>query len=109
MLDNSAESFTFASNAQPIRSLAWPSAALHMYHIYVQVLKAQGRKLTAEATDNGLLAPELAAGISRVKSAKTQGIRVANWLSLRQAQLLLSAPDITTLRGFATVPSWPCS
>src|ERR1700693_5647044 len=57
------------------------------------------RKLAAEAADNGLLAPELAAGISRVKSAKTQGIRVGNWLSLRQAQVLLSAPDIATLRG----------
>src|SRR6202158_1846291 len=57
------------------------------------------RKLAAEAADNGLLAPELAAGISRVKSAKTQGIRVGNWLSLRQAQALLSAPDISTLRG----------
>src|ERR1700685_3897915 len=32
------------------------------------------RKLAAEAADNGLLAPEVAAGISRVKSAKTQGI-----------------------------------
>src|SRR5258708_26296143 len=57
------------------------------------------RKLAAEAADNGLLAPELAAGISRVKSAKTQGIRVGNWLSLRQAQALLSAPDTTTVRG----------
>src|ERR1700687_2024866 len=57
------------------------------------------RKLAAEAADNGLLAPELAAGISRVKSAKTQGIRVGNWLSLRQAQALLSAPDTATLRG----------
>jgi site-specific recombinase XerD len=57
------------------------------------------RRLAAEAADNGLLAPELAAGISRVKSAKTQGIRVGNWLSHRQAQALLSAPDITTLRG----------
>src|SRR6202521_1908947 len=57
------------------------------------------RKLAAEAADNGLLAPELAAGISRVKSAKTQGIRTGNWLSHRQAQALLSAPDITTLRG----------
>src|SRR6266849_2772208 len=38
------------------------------------------RKLAAEAADNGLLAPELAAGISRVKSAKTQGIRTGNWL-----------------------------
>jgi site-specific recombinase XerC len=57
------------------------------------------RKLAAEAADNGLLAPELAAGISRVRSAKTQGIRAGNWLSQRQAQALLSAPDITTLRG----------
>src|ERR1700720_2411705 len=57
------------------------------------------RKLAAEAADNALLAAELAAGISRVKSAKTQGIRVGNWLSLRQAQALLSAPDITTVRG----------
>jgi len=57
------------------------------------------RKLAAEAADNGLLAPELAAGISRVKSAKTQGVRVGNWLSLRQAQALLSAPDTTTIRG----------
>jgi len=57
------------------------------------------RKLAAEAADNGLLAPELAAGIARVKSAKTQGIRTGNWLSLRQAQALLSAPDVSTLRG----------
>src|SRR5881394_854761 len=57
------------------------------------------RKLAAEAADNGLLAPELAAGISRVKSAKSQGIRVGNWLSLRQAQALLSAPDTTTVKG----------
>jgi integrase len=49
--------------------------------------------------DNGLLAPELAAGISRVQSAKTQGIRTGNWLSQRQAQALLSTPDISTLRG----------
>src|ERR1700681_4151827 len=69
------------------------------------------RKLAAEAADNGLLAPELAAGISRVKSAKTQGIRVGNWLSLRQAQALLSAPDITTLRGLrrSRREAWPCS
>jgi site-specific recombinase XerD len=57
------------------------------------------RKLAAEAAHNGMLSPELVAGISRVKSAKTQGIRVGNWLSLRQAQALLSTPDITTLRG----------
>ena len=57
------------------------------------------RKLAAEAADNGLLAPELAAGIARVKSAKTVGIRMGNWLSLKQAQTLLNAPDISTIRG----------
>ena len=57
------------------------------------------RKLAAEAADNGLLAPELAAGISRVKSAKTVGVRMGNWLSARQAQSLLNAPDATTVRG----------
>jgi site-specific recombinase XerD len=57
------------------------------------------RKLAAEAADNGLLAPELAQGISRVKSVKSTGIRVGNWLSQRQAQALLSAPDVSTIRG----------
>jgi site-specific recombinase XerD len=57
------------------------------------------RKLAAEAADNGLLAPELAAGIARVKSAKSVGIRVGNWLSLRQAQTLLNTPDPSTLKG----------
>src|SRR5439155_1728849 len=57
------------------------------------------RKLAAEAADNGLLDPELAAGISRVKSVKSVGIRVGNWLTLRQAQALVSAPDIATVKG----------
>src|SRR5579864_2091060 len=57
------------------------------------------RKLAAEAADNGLLAPELAAGIARVKSAKSIGIRVGNWLTLRQAQALLSTPDTATVKG----------
>jgi integrase len=57
------------------------------------------RKLAAEAADNGLLAAETAAGIRRIKSVKSTGIRVGNWLSQRQAQALVSAPDITTVSG----------
>src|SRR5262244_1083836 len=60
------------------------------------------RKLAAEAADNGILAPELAAGIARVKSAKSVGIRTGNWLSARQAQMLLNAPDASTLTGTVT-------
>jgi site-specific recombinase XerD len=57
------------------------------------------RKLAVEAADNGLLAPELAAGITRVKGAKSVGVRVGNWLSVQQAQRLLNAPDVTTRKG----------
>ncbi len=57
------------------------------------------RKLAAEAADNGLIDPKLAAGISRVKSAKSVGVRTGNWLSVRQAQNLLNAPDTRTLKG----------
>src|SRR5450759_5471550 len=49
------------------------------------------RKLAVEAADNGLLAPELASGIVRVKGVASKGIRLGNWLSVRQAQTLLNA------------------
>src|ERR1700688_1536178 len=52
------------------------------------------RKLAVEAADNGLLAPELASGISRIKGVRSQGVRVGNWLSLLQAQTLLNTPDV---------------
>jgi len=57
------------------------------------------RKLAVEAADNGLLAPELANGITRVKGVASKGVRLGNWLSLRQAQALLNAPDIATMKG----------
>jgi site-specific recombinase XerD len=57
------------------------------------------RKLAVEAADNGLLAPELANGITRVKGVASKGVRLGNWLSVRQAQTLLNAPDVTTTKG----------
>jgi site-specific recombinase XerD len=57
------------------------------------------RKLAVEAADNGLLAPELAAGITRVKGAKSIGVRVGNWLSIQQAQKLLNTPNVSTKKG----------
>src|ERR1019366_6903238 len=57
------------------------------------------RKLAVEAADNGLLAAELANGITRVKGVASKGVRLGNWLSLRQAQALLNAPDIATVKG----------
>jgi integrase len=57
------------------------------------------RKLAVEAADNGLLAPELAAGITRIKGVAAKGVRLGNWLSVKQAQALLNAPDATTNKG----------
>src|ERR1700722_14532336 len=57
------------------------------------------RKLAVEAADNGMLAPELASGIARIKGVRSHGVRVGNWLSLQQAQTLLNAPDVRTKKG----------
>jgi site-specific recombinase XerD len=57
------------------------------------------RKLAVEAADNGLLAAELAGGITRVKGVASKGVRVGNWLSLQQAQKLLNTPDTTSTKG----------
>src|SRR6516225_2940029 len=42
------------------------------------------RRLAHEAADSGLLSPELAAGISRVKGVKQLGFRSGIWLCLSQ-------------------------
>jgi hypothetical protein len=57
------------------------------------------RKLAVEAADNGLLAPELAAGIARINGVRAKGVRLGNWLSMRQAQALLNTPDVTTKKS----------
>jgi integrase len=57
------------------------------------------RRLAYEAADTGLLSPELAAGIRRVKGAKRIGVRLGNWLTAEQSRALLRAPDTQRLKG----------
>src|ERR1700728_4450934 len=57
------------------------------------------RRLAYEASDCGLLSPDLAAGIRRVKGAKRLGVRVGNWLSAEEGKKLLGAETAYTLRG----------
>jgi site-specific recombinase XerD len=58
------------------------------------------RALPAEAADNGLLERETAAAIKQeVKGVKTAGTRAGNWLTQAQAQRLLDAPDVRTVKG----------
>ena len=57
------------------------------------------RKLAQEAADNGLLEQSQANGVARVKGVKSQGVRAGNWLTLQDAQALINAPDLATLKG----------
>jgi integrase len=57
------------------------------------------RRLAYEASDCGLLSPDLAAGIRRVKGAKRLGVRIGNWLSAEQGKTLISAPAGLELRN----------
>lgn len=56
------------------------------------------RRVAFEAADSGLLSPELAAGIRRVKGVRRIGVRVGNWLTVEQS-MLLGGMSQTSLRG----------
>jgi hypothetical protein len=43
------------------------------------------RRLAYEASDSGLLSPELVAGIRRIKGVKKLGQQVGNWLTTEEA------------------------
>jgi integrase len=57
------------------------------------------RRLTAEAADNGLLNPDIAAGIAKIKGTHSRGVRTGNWLTKEQAETMLRLPDVSTLKG----------
>ena len=65
----------------------------------INVRLAAVRRLAYEAADAGLLSPELAAGIRRVKGLKKLGVRLGNWLSANEARALWQFPNIETLKG----------
>ena len=65
----------------------------------INVRLAAIRKLALEAADNGLLDPDLAAGIGRVKGVGKHGVRAGNWLSREQAGQLLRQPAQDTRKG----------
>ena len=44
------------------------------------------RRVAFEAADSGLLSPELAAGIRRVKAVRRIGVGLGNWLTVEQGE-----------------------
>ena len=65
----------------------------------VNVRLAAVRRLAYEAADTGLLSPQLAAGVRRVKGSKKLGIHLGNWLTVNEARSLWQIPDTRTLKG----------
>lgn len=57
------------------------------------------RRLAQEGADNGLMPTAAAAAITRVKGIRREGVRAGNWLTVDQAEQLLSSPDGRTLAG----------
>jgi len=57
------------------------------------------RRLAYEAADYGLLSPDLAAGIRRVKGVKRLGVRVGNWLTAEEGKRLLATEPGATPRS----------
>src|SRR5580698_5842499 len=64
------------------------------------------RRLALEASDNGRLDPDLAAGIARAKGAKRSGVRLGHWLTVEQAQALLAAPDLSSADSVSMRATW---
>jgi integrase len=62
------------------------------------------RRVAYEAADSGLLSPELAAGIRRVKGVRRIGLRLGNWLTADQGRSLLvkaAGEDLRSKRNYA--------
>ena len=56
------------------------------------------RRVADEAADAGLLSPELAAGIRRVRGVRRLGVRLGNWLTPAQGRRLLAHDPTATPR-----------
>jgi len=65
----------------------------------INVRLAAVRRLAYEAPDTGLLSPDLAAGIRRVKGVKKLGTRLGNWLTIEEARTMWQLPNVHTVKG----------
>jgi hypothetical protein len=75
----------------------------------INVRLAAVRRLAYEASDTGLLSPDLAAGIRRVKGAKRLGVRIGNWLTVDQSRILLANRRQAASEPNVIGRSWRCS
>jgi len=70
----------------------------HYAHSTINLRLAAVRRLAYEASDSGLLSPDSAAGIRRVKGVRRLGVKIGNWLTAEEGRRLLSGAGNATLR-----------
>ena len=76
----------------------------HLAATTINLRLAAVRRVAYEAAGSGLLNPELAAGIRRVKGVRRIGLRLGNWLTADQGKTLLSTAhklDLRSKRNYA--------
>src|SRR5947199_6334751 len=76
----------------------------HLAPTTINLRLAAVRRVAYEAADSGLLSPELAAGIRRVKGVRRIGVRLGNWLTADQGRSLLlnsTGEDLRPKRNYA--------
>jgi site-specific recombinase XerC len=80
----------------PFAAARRKTAAIHLEQrgyapATINLRLAAVRRIAYETADAGLLSPELAAGIRRVKGVRRIGVRLGNWLTPEQGRRLLEA------------------
>jgi len=65
----------------------------------INLLLGAVRRLAYEAADCGLLSPDVASSIRRVKGVRKLGVRLGNWLAAEQGETLWQCPDTERLKG----------
>jgi integrase len=57
------------------------------------------RRLATEAVDNGLMNPQIGAGICRARGPRRLGRRIGNWLGAKEAAALINSTGAQTTKG----------
>ena len=94
--------------ANPLEAVSKPAIAAYRHHLLEESGLSPAtvnkhltaiRQLALEIRDAGLISPQRAQAIKRVKGVKIAGQRMGTWLDAEQAQALLDAPAINTKKG----------
>ncbi len=79
--------------------LAFNRTVVLRYRFFLEEKNLAPSTINVRLADTGLLSPDLAAGIRRVKGAKRLGARIGNRLTADQSRTLLGEPPSGSLRG----------